>query len=47
LVVTFNLSALNGPLFDAVIKKLPTILDELTENGTYKYDIFTFNINRL
>lgn len=47
LVVTFNLSALNAPLFNAVIEKLPLIIDQITENGTYKYDIFTFNINRL
>lgn len=47
IVVTFNLSALNAPLFSAVIEKLPLIIDQITENGTYKYDIFTFNINRL
>ncbi len=46
IVITFNINALNAVLFDNVIAKLSLIIDQITENGVYKYDIFTFNINR-
>jgi len=46
-IVYFDFNKLTNTNFEFITELLPDILDKQTENGTFEYDIFTFQINNL
>jgi len=46
-IVYFDFNKLTNANFEFITELLPDILDKQTENGTFEYDIFTFQINNL
>lgn len=46
-VIQFDIRRLTASHFNEFIVKLPLILDSIEEVGTYEYDIFTIQVNKL